>query len=65
MPRTSWGLFKEIKMKNLQTPRTSAECIYVQGHGQPEPLWEQVAGYVLAFVIGAGMACLLVSWWSV
>ena len=51
-------------MKNLKTPRTSAECLWVQGHGPVEPLWEQVAGYVLAFAIGAGMACLLVAWWS-
>jgi len=51
-------------MKNLKTPRTSAEFNWVQGHGPVEPLWEKVAGYVLAFAIGAGMACLLVAWWS-
>jgi hypothetical protein len=63
MPRTSWGLLGK-NMKNLKTPRTSAEFNWVQGHGPVEPLWEKVAGYVLAFVIGAGMACLLVAWWS-
>jgi hypothetical protein len=51
-------------MKNLKTPRTSAEFNWVQGHGHPEPLWEKVVGYALAFAIGAGMACLLVAWWS-
>jgi len=58
------GVFLGKQMKNLKTPRTSAECLWVQGHGPVEPLYEKVAGYVLAFVIGAGMATLLVAWWS-
>jgi len=43
-------------MKNYTTPRNFED--------QPEPLWERVAGYVLAFVIGVSMAALLVAWWS-
>ena len=49
-------------MKNYTTPRNYADCTWVQGYAisKPEPLWERVAGYVLAFAIGAGMAVLLV-----
>jgi hypothetical protein len=51
-------------MKNYTTPRNFADCTWVQGYGRTEPLWERVAGYALAFVIGCGMAALLVAWWS-
>ena len=57
-------LLGENDMKNYTTPRNFADCTWVQGYGSPEPLWERVAGYALAFVIGAGMAALLVAWWS-
>jgi hypothetical protein len=53
-----------VKNSNFQTPRNFADCTWVQGYGRTEPLWERVAGYVLAFAIGAGLACLLVAWWS-
>ena len=52
------------KMKNYTTPRNFADCTWVQGYGRKEPLWEQMAGYALAFAIGAGLAVLLVAWWS-
>jgi hypothetical protein len=59
-------IFKENTMKNsnFQTPRNFADCTWVQGYGREEPLWERVAGYVLAFAIGVGFAVLLVAWWS-
>jgi hypothetical protein len=53
-----------VKHSNFETPRNFAECTWVQGYGYPEPLWERVAGYALAFAIGAGMAALLVVGWS-
>lgn len=53
-----------MKPSYTQTPRNFADCTWVQGYGREEPLWERVAGYVLAFAIGAGLACLLVAWWS-
>jgi hypothetical protein len=56
--------FKEHNMKNYTTPRNFADCTWVQGYGRQEPLWEKVAGYALAFAIGAGLAALLVTWWS-
>jgi hypothetical protein len=53
-----------VKHSNFETPRNFADCTWVQGYGREEPLWERVAGYVLAFAIGAGFAVLLVAWWS-
>ena len=53
-----------MKHSNFETPRNFAECTWVQGYGHPEPLWQKVGGYALAFVIGVGMAALLVAWWS-
>jgi hypothetical protein len=53
-----------VKNSNFQTPRNFADCTWVQGYGRTEPLWERVAGYVLAFAIGAGLAVTLVAWWS-
>lgn len=57
-----------MKQSNLQTPRTMNECQWTPGYqslkDDREPLWEIVAGYVLALVIGIGMAGLLVAWWS-
>ena len=51
-------------MKNYTTPRNFADCTWVQSYGRPEPLWQKVGGYALAFFIGLGMAALLVAWWS-
>jgi len=53
-----------MKPSYTQTPRNFADCTWVQGYGCQEPLWERVAGYALAFAIGAGLAALLVAWWS-
>lgn len=31
---------------------------------QPEPKWERIAGYALAFFISTGIAAALIHWWS-
>jgi hypothetical protein len=57
-------------MKNTKTPRTMADCSFVQGYASikpmatREPIWERLAGYVLAFAIGCALAGLLVVGWS-
>jgi len=51
-------------MKNYTTPRNYADCTWVQGYGRKEPFLKRVAPYALAFLIGVGMAALLVAWWS-
>jgi hypothetical protein len=51
-------------MKNYTTPRNYADCTWVQGYGRKEPLFRRMAPYVFAFLIGVGMAALLVAWWS-
>lgn len=59
-----------MKPSHITTPRTLADCTFPTGYVsvQPmayrEPTWERVAGYVLAFAIGCGLAALLVAWWS-
>jgi hypothetical protein len=56
-----------MKNSHMQTPRTLNECQWTPGYTRAslkEPLIERLAGYVLAFVIGVGMAALLVAWWS-
>lgn len=59
-----------MKPSHVTTPRTLADCTFTYGYAsiQPmahrEPTWERFAGYALACVIGAGMAALLVAWWS-
>lgn len=57
-----------MKPSHYQTPRTLNECHWTPGYqslkSDKEPLWEVVAGYVLALVIGVGLAFLLVAWWS-
>ena len=57
-----------MKDSHLKTPRTLNECHWTPGYqsvpSDKEPLWEVVAGYVLALLIGFGMAALLVAWWS-
>lgn len=56
-----------MKQSHLTTPRTLNECHFTPGYQSlqnKEPVWEVVAGYVLALAIGIGMAWLLVAWWS-
>jgi hypothetical protein len=56
-----------MKLSHYQTPRTLADCSFDVGYPQAqgrEPMFESVAGYLLAVAIGVGMACLLVAWWS-
>ena len=56
-----------MKLSHYQTPRTLADCTFEVGHPSAqhdEPMFETVAGYLLAVAIGVGMACLLGAWWS-
>ena len=59
-----------MKPSHTQTPRNLADCTFTYGYtsvrpmAYREPTWERIAGYALAFVIGCGMAALLVAWWS-
>jgi hypothetical protein len=59
-----------MKHSHTTTPRTLADCTFTYGYtsvrsmGYRESKLERVAGYVLATVIGSGMAALLVAWWS-
>ena len=57
-----------MKKSNYQTPRNLAECQFDVGYAESnynqEPLVEVFLGYVLALVIGGGLAMLLVTWWS-
>ena len=57
-----------MKKSNYQTPRNLAECQFDVGYAESnynqEPLFEVFLGYVLALVIGVGLAMLLVTWWS-
>lgn len=51
-----------MKPSHTQTPRTLNECQFTPGYmslNDREPLWERVAGYVLAIAIGVGMAAML------
>ena len=51
-----------MKDSHLRTPRTLAEGQWTPGYRSvlpKEPLCEAVAGYVLALVIGVGLAALL------
>jgi hypothetical protein len=57
----------DMKDSHLKTPRTLDECHFTPGyvsHDSKEPLGERLAGYALAFVIGCGLAAVLVAWWS-
>lgn len=45
-------------------PSRDMERLQTAMLGRPETLGEKVAGVVLAVAIGAGMAWLLVAWWS-
>lgn len=56
-----------MKQSHYTTPRTLNECHWTPGYqslSDREPLWEKVAGYVLALVIGVGLAAALVIGWS-
>jgi hypothetical protein len=58
-----------MKPSNLVTPRTLSECHWTPGYqslssGKNETIGEIIAGYVLAVVIGCGLAAILVVWWS-
>jgi len=57
-----------MKPSHTQTPRTLNECHFTPGYTsqgpQKETLFEVIAGYALALVIGIGLAALLVAWWS-
>lgn len=51
-----------MKPSHTQTPRTLNECQFTPGYislTDREPLWERVAGVVLATAIGVGLATLL------
>jgi ABC-type nitrate/sulfonate/bicarbonate transport system permease component len=57
-----------MKPSNLVTPRTLNECHWTPGYtslpsGKNETIGEIIAGYVLAVVIGVGIAVLLIAWW--
>jgi hypothetical protein len=53
-----------MKNSHLTTPRNFADCTFDVGYSEQEPTYETYLGYVLAFAIGVGMACLLIAWWS-
>ena len=57
-----------MKQSHLTTPRTLSECHFTPGYTTHGPervsLRDVIAGYVLAVVIGVGLAALLVFWWS-
>jgi hypothetical protein len=51
-----------MKDSHLRTPRTLAEGQWTPGYQRikpQEPLWEALAGYVLALAIGICLAALL------
>lgn len=52
-----------MKPSHTQTPRTLADSTFVTGYScmrsDSEPLWEKVAGYMLAIGIGLGFATIL------
>jgi hypothetical protein len=51
-----------MKDSHLRTRRTLAEGKWTPGYRSvvpKEPLWEALAGYVLALIIGIGLAALL------
>jgi hypothetical protein len=52
-----------MKDSHLKTPRTLNECHWTPGYesipSDKEPLWEVIAGYVLAVVIGVALAAAL------
>ncbi|MEY4441046.1 MAG: hypothetical protein RL442_46 [Pseudomonadota bacterium] len=58
-----------MKPSHTQTPRNLADCTFTVGYDaidpmSPETPIERIAGYAVAFLIGTGLALLLVAWWS-
>jgi len=54
-----------MKPSNLSTPRTLNECHWTPGYTSlSSDKNKSIAGYVLAFAIGIGIAVLLIAWWS-
>lgn len=51
-----------MKPSHTTTPRTLADCTFTYGYTSVRPMayrkapWERIAGYVLATIIGVGMA---------
>ena len=57
-----------MKQSYTQTPRSMSEATWTHGAysvSYKKSRLSVIGGYVLAFAIGAGMAALLVAWWSV
>lgn len=54
-----------MKPSHITTPRTLAECTFIQGYSSVQPMayraakWEEVAGYALAALIGFSLAAIL------
>lgn len=59
-----------MKPSHITTPRNLADCTFTYGYTTARPMayreakWEKLAGYALAFVIGIGLAAVLVVGWS-
>ena len=56
-----------MKDSHIKTPRTLNECQFTHGYqslSSKEPLWEVIAGYALALVIGVVLATVLFYGWS-
>jgi len=56
-----------MKPSYTQTPRMMSEATWTTGAysvSYRKSRLSVIGGYVLAFAIGAGMAALLVAWWS-
>jgi len=57
-----------MKQSYTQTPRMMSEATWTTGAysvSYKKSRLSLIGGYLLAFAIGAGMAALLVVWWSV
>jgi len=57
-----------MKPSYTQTPRSMSEATWTTGAygvSYKKSRLSVIGGYLLAFAIGAGMAALLVTWWSV
>ena len=57
-----------MKPSYTQTPRMMSEATWTTGAysvSYKKSRLSVIGGYVLTFAIGAGMAALLVAWWSV
>jgi len=57
-----------MKQSYTQTPRMMSEATWTTGAysvSYKKSRLSVIGGYLLVFAIGAGMAALLVAWWSV